>query len=51
MLKLKTYQDSDYYSENGEYITTPQIDSCFELTIAVHVFLVIFSLGMIFVSF
>ena len=44
---FKIYEDKDYYSEDGSYITTPQIDTCFEFTIAFFIVLAGLTLPMI----
>lgn len=30
---LNIYEDKDYYTEDGSYITTPEIDTCGEVSL------------------
>lgn len=44
---FKIYEASDYYSEDGSYITTPEIDTATELSIGVFIAVMSLILPMI----
>lgn len=44
---FKVYTHEDYISEDGKYITTPEIDSCSEITLGVFIFVMGLILPMV----